>query len=119
MRVNSSAENSQRVSSKGSKRYSDKRREDKIRKEFSDSKFESKNQSGSNLNLDEMSKDLTKMLHLESNRSDADIPSDYKHNDRKDRGKGRHARARDSDKLERDASDNLDTEKRKNKVNTN
>ena len=111
----SSEEISHSVASKSSKRYSDRRREDKIRKEVPDPKPDSRNEASSNGKLDQMSTDLSNRLHLEDDRVDQEVQLNDKQTERRDKDKRKQIRERDNDQGEKETRE-LEMDKRKNKV---
>ena len=111
---NISSEASQINPQKSSKRYSDRRREDKMRKDLPYKKFQDKSETGQNVTLDEMTKDLSNILHLDNSEAQKEVQLDDKSMDGKE--KRRQNRGRDNDREERDTRESLENEKRKNKV---
>ena len=110
-------EASHAASSKPSKRYSDRRRENQARNESNSNKAEIKNDSGATEEtMEQMSKELSNMLHLEKDRSEvvAGFKSEYKN--KKDQTSDRNLRRGENEMENKDRREDLDIDKRKNKV---
>ena len=112
-----SAEASQKINQKSTKRYSDKRKEDKMRKDLTQRKLEVKSETGQNATLDEMTKDLSNILHLDNPEAPLEVQLDHKSMDGTEKEKRRQNIGRDKVQEERDARERLEIEKPKNKVN--
>ena len=110
-------ESSHAASSKPSKRYSDRRRENQARNESNSNEAEIKNDAGATEETkDQMSKDLSNMLHLEKDRSVevASFKTEYKN--KKDRASDRNLRRGENEMENKDKREDLDIDKRKKKV---
>ena len=105
------------ASSKPSKRYSDRRRENQTRNQSSSNKADSKNDAGATEDtMDQMSKELSNMLHLEKDRSE-EVPSfktEYKN--KKDQASDRNLRRGENEIENKEKREDFDIDKRKNKV---
>ena len=110
-------ESSHAASSKPSKRYSDRRRENQARNESNSNKAENKNDAGATEEtMDQMSKELSNMLHLEKDRSEEVASYKTKFKDKKDRANDRNLRRGENEMENKDKREDLDIDKRKNKV---
>ena len=110
-------ESSHAASSKPSKRYSDRRRENQARNESNSNKAENKNDAGATEEtMDQMSKELSNMLHLEKDRSEEVASYKTKFKDKKDRANDRNLRRGENETENKDKREDLDIDKRKNKV---
>ena len=116
---NISAESSQTNPQKSSKRYSDRRRDDKMRKDLTNKTnrppLEDKHETRQNATLDEMAKDLSNILHL-GTKDTKQIPFSDKNDDGNKKDERKQTKERSKDQEETDAHDTLEIEKRKNKV---
>ena len=110
-------ESSHAASSKPSKRYSDRRRENQARNESNSNKAENKNDAGATEEtMDQMSKELSNMLHLEKDRSEEVASYKTKFKDKKDRANDRNLRRGENEMENKEKREDFDIDKRKNKV---